>query len=99
MRGHLLHPALPAARRGQADATHDLGLADVQCCDPLDDLFVVPGVHEHPDLTPSVTTAVRRSCLDRHVTVRGAAGQTSETNPRALRRGNNEGPNTQLPPG
>src|SRR5690242_18111534 len=39
-RRHLLHPPFSTARRRQTDPTHDLGLADIQRCDPLNDLLV-----------------------------------------------------------
>jgi hypothetical protein len=47
VRRHLLHPSLAAVCGWETDAAHDLGFADVQCCDPLDDLLVVIGFDEH----------------------------------------------------
>jgi hypothetical protein len=41
VRGHLLDPAFPTARRWEPDTAHDLGLPDVQRGDPLDDLLIV----------------------------------------------------------
>ena len=49
--GNLLHPAL-AICDGEPDAAHDLGLADIQRCDPLDDLLVVTGFCEHRTSPP-----------------------------------------------
>ena len=46
VRGHLLHPAATVGR-WQADAAHDLGLADVQGRDPLDDLLIIAGLSKH----------------------------------------------------
>ena len=46
------------ARRREPDAAHDLGLTDIQRCDPLDDLLIVAGLCEHRTSPLSFVTAI-----------------------------------------
>jgi hypothetical protein len=78
MRGDLLHPPL-IIRGGESDAAHNLGLADVQGRDPLDDLLIVAGLCEHRTSPPFDTTVIDGGVSnDRRVIVRGVAGQIAK---------------------
>jgi hypothetical protein len=85
VRRDLLRAAAGSVRVRHPDAGHQLGLADVQRRDPLDDLFGVLAVvqHRYPP----------------HVATTGGHPQelqgSGESNPRA--RSNTKGPTTQLP--
>jgi hypothetical protein len=93
MRAHLLHPAFPAARRGQSNAAHHLRLANIQRRDPLEDLLLILSLREHPRLP---------SLCNQHLRV--TAGETTgkTTNLVLVLRtpttpGNNEKHNTRSP--